>query len=426
MRRFISLLGARLQGAIAVCLLIAVVAWAGATNYDRLVLGNANEGTDPGLTNSLDIVLENDESIDGQTASTITFGRDDAGTVTLTARDTDATAALTIKPGGAAAMTIGGASTTSVDITTDGGTVTIDGVGITPGGVTADPAAGNWTFTKTSAGGAVLIGADDAGAADTTLDTTGAGAITIGSADVTGITLTHDGGSLSTATASTLTLTALTTADATFIGADAAGAANTTLDTTGAGAITIGSADVTAVTITTDATGDGTDVVLPTGAISTGEVLDGTILAADIGTAGVDVIQICGDATTVNNNTVYYGPSQVVSATTASGAACDTSAAGNVTEATADAPPYAAQAFQVRGMTCRTVDLGATTTFTLRSAAAATTPSVVASIADNILDGVADVQTTTAIASGATLAVAVASAGDLPTSAFVCNIYVTY
>lgn len=92
-------------------------------------------------------------------------------------------------------------------------------------------------------------------------------------------TVTSTGASSS---ASPITSTAATTATAVFIGADAAGAANTLLDTTGAGTITIGSADVTAITLTTDGTGDGTDVVLPTGAISTGEILDGTIVDADI------------------------------------------------------------------------------------------------------------------------------------------------
>lgn len=151
-----------------------------------------------------------------------------------------------------------------------------------------------------------------------------------------------------------------------------------------------------------------------------------SVKGAAVLTAGQDIIQICGDLTTVNNNTVYYGPNRAVVATTASGMTCDVAATGNVTEATADAPALEAQAFQVSGMTCRTVDMGATVSFTLRSAAAATTPSVTCSVADNELDCVADIQTTTAVASGATLAVAAASTGNLGTGAFVCNIAISY
>lgn len=66
------------------------------------------------------------------TGGTFTVKRSDAGTVTVTAADDDATAALTVLPGGAAAMTVGGASATKVDVITDGGTVTIDGSITTP------------------------------------------------------------------------------------------------------------------------------------------------------------------------------------------------------------------------------------------------------------------------------------------------------
>ena len=78
-------------------------------------------------------------------------------------------------------------------------------------------------------------------------------------------------------TNNTLLLTVDSTNTAVFMGADAAGAANTTLDTTGAGAITIGSADVTAVTITTDNTGDGSDLVLPAQSVQAAEILNDTI-----------------------------------------------------------------------------------------------------------------------------------------------------
>ena len=86
----------------------------------------------------------------------------------------------------------------------------------------------------------------------------------------------------------TFTFIRNTTGTITIIGADDAGAADTTYDTTGAGAITIGSADVTAITLSTDATGDGTDVVLPTGAIGTLEILNDTIDEDDLDVTGAD------------------------------------------------------------------------------------------------------------------------------------------
>lgn len=63
--------------------------------------------------------FENAESISNGTDATIFFGRNDAGTVTLTSKDDDATAALNVLPGGAAALGLGGASTTAVTVTTD-------------------------------------------------------------------------------------------------------------------------------------------------------------------------------------------------------------------------------------------------------------------------------------------------------------------
>jgi hypothetical protein len=59
------------------------------------------------------------ETIVNTVDGTFDLTRDEAGTVTVTASDDDATAALTILPGGAAALTLGGASTTAVTVTTD-------------------------------------------------------------------------------------------------------------------------------------------------------------------------------------------------------------------------------------------------------------------------------------------------------------------
>lgn len=139
------------------------------------------------------------------------------------------------------------------------------------------------------------------------------------------------------------------------------------------------------------------------------------------------MFSICGDATTVNNNTVYYGPSQVLTSSATIGAVvCDTTAAGNVTEATADAPVLPATAIYPLGMQCWQPDSGNTITYTLRSDAAAITPAISVSIADNVLAGTASATATTAIASGGTVAVAVASSGDIGTIPFRCDISYAY
>lgn len=66
------------------------------------------------------------ESLVNATDGTFDFTRDEAGTVTITASDNDSTAAMTVLPGGAAAMVIGGATTTSVTINTDGADWNVD------------------------------------------------------------------------------------------------------------------------------------------------------------------------------------------------------------------------------------------------------------------------------------------------------------
>lgn len=66
------------------------------------------------------IAFPNAETISNATNGAFILGRNDSGTVTVTAADDDSTAALTILPGGAAAMTLGGASMTSLTVTADG------------------------------------------------------------------------------------------------------------------------------------------------------------------------------------------------------------------------------------------------------------------------------------------------------------------
>lgn len=137
---------------------------------------------------------------------------------------------------------------------------------------------------------------------------------------------------------------------------------------------------------------------------------------------------VCGDATTVNNNTIYYGPDLTVvsSATVGLQRQCNTTTAGNATEATADAPAFTAKAFYVLGMDCNHPDSNATLTFTARSAAAGLTPALVVTTTDNQTQGMTSAPSTTAIASGATFAVAVASTSDIGTVPFVCAVEVAY
>ena len=166
----------------------------------------------------------------------------------------------------------------------------------------------------------------------------------------------------------------------------------------------------------------GGELVLPTGAALTVDTV--AVNHASLALPGRATIWICGDAITVNNNTVYYGPSQTVAAN--SGRACDIAAAGNVTEATADAPAFPATAFQVLSWYCLQPDAGADLTYTLRSAAAALTPANAITVLDNALGGTSTTATTTAIASGATLAIAVSSGVDVGTAQFACALNVAY
>lgn len=139
---------------------------------------------------------------------------------------------------------------------------------------------------------------------------------------------------------------------------------------------------------------------------------------------GTAVITICGDGTTINNNTVYYGPSRTP---VASGErTCDITAAGNATEATADAPAFPA-AMQVISMDCLTADPGAAgVSFTLRNNAAATVPSVTCSVANGGLGCATNTHTTTAIAANNPISIAAASTGDQGITPFACQIHVRY
>lgn len=110
---------------------------------------------------------------------------------------------------------------------------------------------------------------------------------------VTGNTITSTTGEvLNLATDGVLLFQRNTAGAITVLGADNASPADTIFDTTGAGSITVGSPDVLAITLSTDNTGDGTDVVLPTGAVGSTEILDNTILEADL-SAGAPTDELC-------------------------------------------------------------------------------------------------------------------------------------
>lgn len=143
---------------------------------------------------------------------------------------------------------------------------------------------------------------------------------------------------------------------------------------------------------------------------------------------GRGYITICGDATTVNNNTVYYGPGITLTANIPFGQNCDITAAGNATESTADAPAFTSKPYRVLGMQCRNqADQDASITYTFRNNTKFTTPKVTCTIADNIRDCVADQQPLDIIPAAAPIAIAVNSTSDIGASkGFNCTIAIAY
>ena len=141
-----------------------------------------------------DLTLQSSEFIDNAVDGSILFGRNDAGVVTLTAADNDATAALTILPGGAAAMILGGASATSITATTDGGSVVLDGSVALPNLESiSNGTNGAITLGRNDSGIVSLTAADDDATAALTVLPGGAAALTLGGASMTAMTVTSDG-----------------------------------------------------------------------------------------------------------------------------------------------------------------------------------------------------------------------------------------
>lgn len=133
---------------------------------------------------------------------------------------------------------------------------------------------------------------------------------------------------------------------------------------------------------------------------------------------------VCGEATTVNNNTVYYGPSNTLLASSGNGQTCDINAVGNTTESTAD-QTILDYGIYVTGMDCRNeADANADISFTLRAGVADMTPSVTCTIADGARTCASEVMSTRHRGANSTFAVAAASASDIADgNGFVCTIY---
>jgi len=121
-------------------------------NDDLAVAGNISLTGTTGLTftgSGSEITFTNLEQISNDTNGTITFGRNDAGTVTLNARDDDATAALSILSGGAANLTLD---------TGGGATLNIGNLNATSILVGNTGATTSLTFTKGASGNITLTG----------------------------------------------------------------------------------------------------------------------------------------------------------------------------------------------------------------------------------------------------------------------------
>lgn len=141
---------ARDKGSLAVCATVASVTTDGtcgppmsSTEHagNKVIVLDATSATDCGGGGSVTAICEwsgtalvaaggtsfaNGESIVNSTDGTFDFTRDEAGTVTITASDNNDVAALTILPGGAAAMVLGSTSATGMLLATDGTAIQLD------------------------------------------------------------------------------------------------------------------------------------------------------------------------------------------------------------------------------------------------------------------------------------------------------------
>lgn len=201
------------------------------------------------------------------------------------------------------------------------------------------------------------------------------------------------------------------------------------------GAVTLPTGDITSTEIlnaTITADDLGTDSVaadeIAAGAVGTSELATGAVASADVGGFATDSIIACGQL--VSSSTVYLGPSTAAylgsgADTSAGGTVCDALDSG--TESTADAPIATTfGAIKIHGMYCRvTSDPASDVVFTLRSAAADLTPSVTCTVAGtgSSQHCVSTTPTTVDVAANATIAVKVVTLEDLSLQDGWCKIF---
>jgi hypothetical protein len=138
------------------------------------------------------ITLANSESLNTDTDATFDFTRNNAGAVTLTSSDNDATAAMTVDPGGNATLTLGSAADTVTIAATSG--LTLENSESLNAGTDA-----TFDFTRNDAGTVTLTASDNdataaltvqsGGAAALGLDAGGAAAVNIGNTNATSVSI---------------------------------------------------------------------------------------------------------------------------------------------------------------------------------------------------------------------------------------------
>jgi len=188
----------------------------------------------------------------------------------------------------------------------------------------------------------------------------------------------------------------------------------------GTGISTLGTTSNVSAQVLTDGTGDA-ELAVPENSIGPDELA-----------VMVDQVIFCGQADEAG--TIYYGPATEIFlgvtndvTYTLSGVSCD--ALDNATEATVDAPLFTNVAFKVLGMYCKqsgTLGAGEAVTFTMRSAAADTTPVISCIISVGETDCRSLTGSTTDIAAGATVAVKAVQSGDNADDDHWCKVYIAY
>lgn len=186
----------------------------------------------------------------------------------------------------------------------------------------------------------------------------------------------------------------------------------------GAAALSLGGASTTAVTVTTDSTGDS-ELVLPADSVGFSELT----------LSGRGTLLFCGEATTVNNNTVYYGPMTFSAFAANIGYVCDVDAVGSTTETAVDHATFPDDPVVFLGMSCfeESDDVAADLTFTLRDDAANLSPTIACTIENGETNCVAPGTTGHTIAAGSLLDIAVSSTGSIvDNSGFRCEVSYAY